>query len=259
VPSATGGANGGVGFGSDSSLKNIYARLSYRFNLERNSESRSGVQAAGPTGPRDHTFLAFGSFYVHGNSLQRLNGALADGTAALLTAHEPFYRAGGDFNFNYRNFNLYGLYMLGRDNNLLPVDAKGNFIPLPVDPAGTLPVGFVASVPAKFNGGFAQADYLALPWLMAIMRWDGVHSSADRINGLALSTATPFFAPLNSTRNRFTPGVQFLIRANIKLAFEYQIRPMQFSTVVTDPITGSLTAAHPFRVNTAVLGLEFVY
>ena len=28
-------------------------------------------------------------------------------------------------------------------------------------------------------------------------------------------------------RNRFTPGIQFLIHANIKTSFEYQIRPKQ--------------------------------
>ena len=32
LPSATGGSNGGVGFSSDSSSKNFYGRLSYRFN-----------------------------------------------------------------------------------------------------------------------------------------------------------------------------------------------------------------------------------
>ena len=259
VPSATGGANGGLGFGSDSSLKNIYARLSYRFNLERDSESRNAVQAAGTTGPRDHTYLAFGSFYLHGNSLQRLNGQLPDGTGTLLAAHEPYYRAGGDFSFNYRTFNLFGLYMFGRDNNLLPVDGKGMLIPLPFEATSPAPVGFASSVAAKFNGGFAQADYLVLPWIMAIMRWDGVHSSADRINGLALANGTPFFGPLRSTRTRFTPGVQFLIHANIKLAAEYQIRPKQVATVIFDPKIGVLTAVDPFRVNTAVLGLEFVY
>ena len=64
VPSATGGANGGVGFGSSAGFKTIYSRLSYRFNLERNSESRHAIQAAGATGPHDHTYLTFGSFYL---------------------------------------------------------------------------------------------------------------------------------------------------------------------------------------------------
>ena len=72
VPSATGGAGGGVGFGSDSSLKDIYSRFSYRFNLEHDPESRNSIQAAGATGPRDHTYLNLGSFYFTGKSQQGL-------------------------------------------------------------------------------------------------------------------------------------------------------------------------------------------
>lgn len=259
VPSATGGANGGVGFGSDSSFKDVYARFSYRFNLERNAESRNGIQAAGATGPRDHTYLNFGTFYLRGKSQQGLVGALPSGENQVLYAREPYYRAGGDFSFNYRTFNLFGLYMYGRDNNLLPVDANGMLIPLPVGSTNAVPVGFISSVPAKFNGGFLEADYLVLPWIMAIGRWDGVHSSADRINGLALSTSTPFFGPLRSERNRFTPGIQFLIHPNIKASFEYQFRPKQIAAVVTDPVTGAQQPLNPFRVNTALVALEFVY
>lgn len=260
VPSATGGANGGLGFGSSSGFKTIYGRLSYRFNLERDPESRQSVQAAGATGPHDHTSLSLGSFYLYGKSLQQFVGATtADGSSAILNAQEPYYRAGGDFNFNFRKFNVYGVYMFGRDQNLLPVDQNGNLIPLPISSGPPIPVGFVRSIPAKFNGGFVQADYMILPWIMANARWDGVHSSADRINGLAFSGSTPFFAPLRSTRNRFTPGLQVLIHPNIKFSFEYQFRPKQMAMVQTDPTTGKLSAVDPFRVNTALFGLEFVY
>jgi hypothetical protein len=259
VPSATGGSNGGVGFGSNTSFKTMYGRLSYRFNLERDSESRHAVQAAGATGPRDHTFLSFGSFYLYGKSLQEFLGATVAGSSAVLQVNEPYYRAGGDFNFNYRKFNMYGVYMYGRDQNLLPVDQNGMLIPLPLSSAGALPIGFARSVPASFNGGFVQADYMIHPWMMAIMRWDGVNSTADRINGLELLTGTPFFGPLHSTRDRFTPGVQFLIHANIKFSFEYQFRPQQVAIVETNPTTGALVAVNPFRVNTALFGLEFVY
>ncbi len=254
VPSATGGANGGVGFGSSSSFKNFYGRLSYRFNLEHDSESRHDIQAAGPTGPHDHTYLNFGSFYLYGDALQQYAGS-----DAILHVREPYFRAGGDFNFNYRRFNMYGVYMYGRDENLLPLDKNGDLIPLPLGTDSPLPVSFIKGVPARFNGGFVQADFMVHPWVMAIMRWDGVNSTADRINGLALATGTPFFAPLHSMRNRFTPGVQFLIHPNIKFSFEYQLRPEQFVVVETDAVTGKLTAVNPFRVNTALFGLEFVY
>jgi hypothetical protein len=254
LPSATGGANGGLGFGSDSGFKTVYGRLAYRFNLERDPESRHSVQAAGPSGPRDHTYLSFGSFYLYGKSLQQYAGS-----DAILRVNEPYYRAGGDFNFNYRHFNMYGLYMYGRDQSLLPLDKDGDLIPLPLGTDSPLPVSFIKSTPARFNGGFVQADYMITPWIMAIMRYDAVNSWADRINGLALATGTPYFAPLHQTRNRFTPGFQILIHPNIKFSFEYQFRPEQYSVVETNPVTGQLTAVNPFRVNTAVFGLEFLY
>jgi hypothetical protein len=257
VPSATGSANGGVGFSSDSSLKNVYARASYRFNLERDPKSRRAIQAAGATGPHDHTYLNFGTFYMYGDSLQRLTGATVGGITAVLSNREPYYRAGGDFSFNYRTFNVYGLYMYARDSDNLPVDVTGAPIPLPLG-GGVTPVGFVRGMPATFSGGFVQADYLVHPWLMAIARWDQVNSSADRINGLAFATNTSYFAPYSSSRDRFTPGVQFLIRANIKASFEYQIRPRQFVTVGS-LANGNPVALNPFRVNTAVFALEFVY
>jgi hypothetical protein len=61
-------------------------------------------------------------------------------------------------------------------------------------------------------------------------------------------------SPFRATRNRFTPGVQFLVHANIKASFEYQIRPQQ---IVSDPSGKAITS--PFRTNSAVAGLEFVY
>lgn len=259
VPSATGGANGGVGFASDSTFKDVYARLSYRFNLERDAESRNAIQAAGTTGPRDHTYLSFGTFYLHGKSQQGFVGLSSSGANTVLYAREPYYRAGGDFNFNYRTLNLFGVYMFAKDNNLLPVDANGMLIPLPLSATSPPPVRFISGVPAKFNGGFVEADYLVLPWIMLIGRWDGVHSSADRINGLLLASNTPFFGGLNSARNRYSPGVQFLIHPNIKASFEYQIRPKQIVAVVTNPVTGAQQPLNPFRTNTALLGLEFVY
>jgi hypothetical protein len=257
VPSATGSAGGGVGFSSDSSMKNVYARASYRFNLERDPKSRRAIQAAGATGPHDHTYLNFGTFYMYGDSLQRFTGATVGGITEVLSNREPYYRAGGDFSFNYRTFNVYGLYMYARDSDNLPMDATGAPIPLPLSGSPT-PAGFVRGLPATFSGGFVQADYLVHPWLMAIARWDQVNSSADRINGLAFATNTSYFAPYSSSRDRFTPGVQFLIRANIKASFEYQIRPRQFVTVGS-LANGNPVALNPFRVNTAVFALEFVY
>lgn len=248
-----------AGFASDSNFKDIYWRLSYRFNLEHDTASRHAIQAAGDTGPREHTYLNLGTFHFYGRSVQRFSGQDLSGTPVVLTAREPFYRVGGDFSFNYRTFNIYGVWMYGHDNNRLPVDVTGTLVPLPIDPAGPVPVGFVHGTPATFTGGFMQADYLIHPWLIAIMRWDAVNSWEDRINGLALNTSTPFALPFRGTRNRFTPGVQFLIHANIKASFEYQFRPQQFVIVTNNPITGLPTAIQPFRANAGVAALEWVF
>ena len=228
------------GFFSDSNYKDLYARFSYRLNLEKDPASRHDVQAAGATGPRDHTYLSLGTFYFKGRSAQRFNGLASDGeTAAVLTAHEPFYRVGGDFSFNYRTLNLFGMFMYGHDDNLL------------FNPTST---GFVSSGAAKFNGGFLEADYLALPWVMTILRYDRVQSSADFLNQTGAAAGTNYFSPVGSTRNRVTPGVQFLIHANIKASFEYAIRPQQ---ALTYDANGK--AVSPFRTNTATGALEFVY
>jgi len=216
-----------VGIFSDSNFKDLYGRFQYRFNLERDPASRNEIQAAGPSGPRDHTYLQLGTFYFYGRSVQRVSGE-----NGVLTAREPFYRTGGDFSFNYHKLNLFGLYMYGHDNSQVLNETSN---------------GLIAAPAAHFNGGFLEADYLALPWLMTIMRYDRVQSTADFLNG-----GPNYFQSASATRNRITPGVQFLIHANIKASFEYQVRPRQAGV---DQNENAFTQ----RTNQAVAGLEWVY
>ena len=123
----------------------------------------------------------------------------------------------------------------------------GHDVNLSLDPSGT---AFSSGVPAHFNGGFLEADYLALPWLMTIMRWDRVQSTADFLLG---QDSPNYYGAASTTRNRITPGVQFLIRANIKASFEYQVRPQQTGfDAIGNPVP-------PGRSNQAVAGLEWVY
>jgi hypothetical protein len=260
VPTATGGNFGGVGVASDSNFKDIYTNFQYRFNLERDKESRNAIQAAGPSGPRDHTYLNVGTYWLYGRSVQRLSGATPNGLPTVVTAREPFYRVGGNFTFNYHNLQFNGLYMYGHDYNLLPIDANGFLVPLPV--SGTPPpVGFIHSRPATFSGGFVDVEWLAYPWMMVLLRYDGVNSTSDYVNALVPGgfSGSPFNGAASATRNRITPGVQFLIHANIKTSFEYQFRPSQSVVIGTNPITGFPVAMNPFHTNTAVVGLEFVY
>ena len=204
--------------------KDVYVRVSQRFNLERDPASRNAVQAAGPTGPRDHTSIRFGAFYYYGRNALNMDGSLFPGFG---TVHEPFYRAGGDFRFKYRQFELYGVGMYGHDQNLLPNAVTG---------------GFGRTSPVTFTGGFAQAQYWIYPWAIALMRYDFVDSPTDFSNGVSRY----------DTRNRFSPGFQFLVRANIKVAFEYQHRWEK-------PVTLANGGTIFFRPNGIVSGIDYVF
>ena len=217
--------------------KDVYVRVSQRFNLERDASARKDVQAAGPTGPRDHTSIRIGAFYYYGQNELNLDNALFPGLGIL---REPFYRAGADFRFRYRNFELYGLGMHGRDQNHMPNSLN------PEIPA----TGFIAAAPVTFTGGFSQAQYWLFPWMIALVRDDFVNSPTDKSNGFA-----PDFNifPVNSTRNRFSAGVQVLVRANIKLAFEYQHRWQEATTPPPAPVSDI------FRPNGFLSGVDFVF
>jgi hypothetical protein len=200
--------------------KDIYVRVMQQFNLERDPQSRKEVQAAGKTGPRDHTSLRLGGFYYEGTNTLNEDRMMFPNA---VTATFPFYRAGGDFRFKYRQFELYGLGMFAHDNNLEVNAAQTGYLPF---------------APVTYAGGFAEAEYWIHPWLIAIMRYDGVNSPADLANGVSAST----------TRNRFSPGLQILFRSNIKGVFEFQrnwARPVPGSDV-------------PFRPTGMVVGVDFV-
>lgn len=203
--------------------KDVYARVSQTFNLDRDPSARKEVQASGPTGPRDHTSLRLGAFGYYGRNALNIGESLFPG---LPTIREPFYRAGGDFRFKYRKFELWGLGMYGHDTNVVPNDPEE-------------PTRFVKAAPVTFTGGFLETEYWAYPWLIGLMRYDFVNSPTDFQAGISR----------RDTRNRFSPGVQLLVRANIKLAFEYQHRfeqPIRDSTKV-------------FRANGFVVGTDFLF
>ncbi len=220
--------NGTNDSGASRSSKDVYFRVSQKFNLERDPESRNAIQAAGPTGPRDHTSVRLGFLYYYGKNQQNQDGLLFPG---LATIQEPFYRVGGDVRFKYRKLELYGLGMFGHDDNHV------------VTP-GAPPT--IAAAPAvKFSGGFAGANYWFYPWLIGTFHYDAVNSHADFVNG------TP--ASQYRTRNRFSPGFQVLLRANIKIVGEYQYT---FGQPYTDPVSGNTLF---FRPNTFQTGIDYVF
>src|SRR6202162_2379197 len=200
--------------------KDIYVRVSQRFNLERDPAARKEVQSAGPSGPRDHTSIRLGAFYYYGRNNINANRVFPSAGAG----HEPFYRVGGDIRFKYRQFEIYGVGMHGHDTNLVLNAGETGF-----DPAA----------PVTFSGGFVEAQYWIYPWLMPLLRYDVVNSPPAQKNG----------ASRRDTRNRISPGIQILVRANVKLAFEYQRRWEQ-------PVPSSVSF---FRPNGFVTGVDFVF
>lgn len=217
--------NGSNADAATRSSKDVYVRVSQKFNLERDPESRNAIQAAGPTGPHDHTSIRAGFFYYYGKNQQNQDGTLFPG---LATIEEPFYRVGGDLRFKYRKLELYGLGMYGHDDN------------------HTVTGGTLLSAPAvSFSGGFAGANYWVYPWLIGTFHYDAVNSHADFING------TP--ASEHRTRNRFSPGFQMLVRANIKVVGEYQYT---FGQPYVDPVTGNTLF---FRPNGFQTGIDYVF
>jgi hypothetical protein len=202
--------------------KDVYVRVSQRFNLEHDSAARKEIQAAGPSGPRDHTSIRVGAFYYYGRNALNVDGTLFP--TGFGTLHEPFYRVGSDFRFKYRHFELYGLGMYGHDMNLIPDMAT---------------FGFDRGPAVTFTGGFGEAEYWFYPWLIGLMRYDVVNSPTDFLNGVSQ----------NNSRNRVSPGIQILVRANIKLAFEYQRRWQQ-------PIPGTEKF---FRANGFATGIDYSF
>jgi hypothetical protein len=217
-------------YGLDSGLvtrntKDVYIRVSQKFNLERDPESRNAVQAAGPTGPRDHSSIRFGAFYYYGDNQMNFGGAQF---SFLGTINEPFYRAGGDVRIKYRKLELFGVGLYGHDNNH-SVDTEAETI---------------SRAPAvTYTGGFAGANYWIHPWLIGYMRYDFVNSPADFASGMSQF----------QTRNRFSPGFQILVRANIKLIGEYQYH---WGLPYFDPIQDKTLF---FRPNSFTGGIDYVF
>ena len=222
------GTNSAYGLGSSLSARNskdIYASAFYQFNLERDPESRHAVQAAGKSGPVDHTSIRLGGFYYHGTNQQNFGGSIYPFTGTIT---DPFYRAGAWTRFRYQNkFELYGVVMHGHDANHA-VDTVG----------GTVASG----TPVTYTGGFVVANYWFFPWLIGTMRYDAVNSPTDFFNGVSEAR----------TRNRFSPGYTILVRANIKIIGEYD-------RLWGVPYANAAGTTLFYRPNTFITGIDYVF
>lgn len=202
--------------------KDVYINLWQGFNLERDRTVRKQIQASGPTGIHDHTWIRLNAFGYFGKNELNQGGTIYP---KLQTIQEPFYRAGGAFDYRFRgDFELWGLWEHGHDSNRS------------VNPAGT---ALAWANPVTFSGGFLEAEYWFYPWLIGLMRYDAVNSPTDRINGISRS----------DTRNIYSPGLQILVRPNIKIETEYSHSYQQ-------PIPGS---GNFYRANKLQSGIDFAF
>ena len=208
--------------GGTVNAKDVYVHLSQRFDLERSKEQRKEVQASDQTGVHDHTSIRFDGFAYYGRNELNHTGDLFPGLPTLV---EPFYRAGGAFDYKFRSkFELWGLYAHAHDTNKI------------LSEDGT---GFVSATPVTYSGGFLETEYWFYPWLVGLMRYDGVNSPTDRINGVSR----------HDTRNIFSPAVEIYLRPNIKLEAQYTFNYEQ-------PVPGSNSF---YRANQLTSGADFVF
>lgn len=202
--------------------KDVFVNIGQRFDLERDPEQRKQVQASGTAGVHDHTSIRFNGYAYYGDNELNQAGVLF---AGLPVFHEPFYRAGGAFNYKFRgNFSLWGLYQHAHDSNKA------------LNQAGT---GFISATPVTYSGGFLEAEYWLYPWLIAEMRYDGVNSATDRLNGISRY----------DTRSTYSPALQVLVRPNIKLEMQYSFNYQQ-------PVPGNNQF---YRANQLLSGADFVF
>jgi hypothetical protein len=214
--------NGANGDSPVSNGKNVYVNVFQQFNLDRDKAQRKEVQAAGPTGPHDHTSIRLGSFYDYGQNAINPDHTLFPGFGAI---NESYYRVGAYFRFKYQSrFELYGMGMYSHDDNMIP-----NIETLTLDRGPGI----------NFSGGFVQAEYWIYPWLIPLVRWDYVNAPFDYYNGVSKGFG----------RSRFSPGIQALIRPNIKLVFEYD---RTFQAPVPD-------TNRYYRANQAIGGIDFAF
>jgi hypothetical protein len=93
-----------------------------------------------------------------------------------------------------------------------------------------------------YTGGFAGSNFWIYPWMIAYMRYDFVNSPTDFANAVSE----------HRTRNRYSPGFQILVRANIKIIGEYD-------RLWGAPYTSAAGTTLFYRPNTFITGVDYVF
>ncbi|MFQ5649996.1 MAG: hypothetical protein ACE5IY_08645 [bacterium] len=160
--------NGSGASRDNNASKDIYYRLSYKFGGFGVSGSRSeeGSKRFKQTNNwRDDSFKV-GTFGYWGK-------------AGVSGAENRFDRFGFDFDWWYRDLNVFGVFLHGRElkDDLQELD---------------------------FDTYFVEADYVLLPWVIALLRYERAHQPGPDVE-------------------RFVPGIVLALRANVRLVGETEI------------------------------------
>jgi hypothetical protein len=174
-------------FGNNS--KDVYGRLDYKIG-GMGLDGDMGGKEAPDKNWRDDSFR-LGAFVYHGNA-GGVNFPLTNEAGTSINVQDAHFLRTGFFASAYwRDLNVFGAYVHGKDTLRQYDGASGDFL---------------TEIEPTYDSWFVQADYVVFPWLLAAARYE---------------TVTPGDTSVQSLRTGVF-SVSGLIRANVKAMVEYQ-------------------------------------
>jgi hypothetical protein len=174
-------------FGNNS--KDVYGRLDYKIG-GMGLDGDLGGKEAPDKNWRDDS-LRLGVFAYRGNA-GGVNFPLTDEAGTAINVQDDHFLRTGFFASAYwRDLNVFGAYVHGKDTLRQYDGASGDFL---------------TEIEPTYDSWFVQADYVVYPWLLAGARYE---------------TVTPGDPSVQSLRTGVF-SVSGLIRANVKAMVEYQ-------------------------------------
>jgi hypothetical protein len=174
-------------FGNNS--KDVYGRLDYKIG-GMGLDGDMGGKEAPDKNWRDDSFR-LGAFVYHGNA-GGVNFPLTNEAGTSINVQDAHFLRTGFFASAYwRDLNVFGAYVHGKDTLRQYDGASGDFL---------------TEIEPTYDSWFVQADYVIYPWLLAAARYE---------------TVTPGDTSVQSLRTGVF-SVSGLIRANVKAMVEYQ-------------------------------------
>ena len=195
--------------------KDYYGRLAYKFGgMPLTGESSELDLGDSGKNWRDDS-LRLGVFAYLGDAQgTTLSGIVPASNAFIEAEMGDYQRFGADFSWFWKDLNLFGAFMHGRDEiNLSSITAieEDEHEEEEEEEGEHEEEEFHAEDLGlddhKFNAWFVEADYVLKPWLIPYLRYDAI--SRDNFRSV----------------DRIVPGAVILVRANMKVTVESQLYP----------------------------------